>query len=146
MNRTFERSYPWLVAALAATVAYCLGGVFDSARIGNQLSSTISISAILMGFLGTAKAMLLTLSSKRFAWVKSRERVWDGILSYFREALLANFALCIYSLILFSIDVSKIPALAQSLLMPSWAFLVALAVFSFYRVLKVIFALLKQDN
>jgi hypothetical protein len=159
IGRYAEALYPWVVGLVFTVGSYLVGMHFDPGKMSNQLSSIINIAAIFMGFLATAKAMLLSLSSKRLAWVRSHSQVWHQVLSFFKQALMANFVLCIYSLLLFSLDLDKLRHLFPSaewattafnyltnFQMPIWLGLVALSVCSFYRVLNVVFAILKTDN
>ncbi|MFM0736554.1 hypothetical protein PQQ51_04795 [Paraburkholderia xenovorans] len=152
LKRLIERFYPLVIAVVAALGAHHLNLRFESDKYSNQLSSTINVSAILMGFLGTAQAMLLTFNSKTFRGIRGNKRLWALLLSYFRWALLASLALCVFSLILFSIDVKRFAEWqfenfkVDTVLMPCWIALSTFAFLTFYRVVKVIFGLLNDPS
>ncbi|MFP3708168.1 hypothetical protein SB783_29545 [Paraburkholderia sp. SIMBA_009] len=137
---------------VAAIAAHHLDLRFESTKYSNQLSSTINVSAILMGFLGTAQAMLLSFSSKTFRNIRANKHLWGLLLSYFRWALFASLALCVFSLALFSVDVERFTkwqyaSLSVSdFLMPCWIGLSAFAFLTFYRIVRVIFGLLNDPG
>jgi hypothetical protein len=137
-----------VLAVASAVFSYHLQLEFEPAKYSNQLSSTINVSAILMGFLGTAQAMLLSFNSKTFRNIRANKHLWKLLLSYFRWALWAALGLCVFSLVLFSLDTNRFTTWrfdnlpVSKLLMPSWIGLSAFAFLCFYRVVKVIFGLL----
>ena len=147
-DRIWERGYPALIAFCAIFMACHFDVNFSSARISNQLSSAITISAILMGFTGTANAMLLTFNSKRFKEIRENKHLWNLLLTYFRSALWSSLTLCFYSLILLSIDTDQLPVYSvfrisiHSWIMPLWIGSLTFALLSFFRILRAIFALL----
>lgn len=152
VSRIIERSYPALIAIAAGAFAYYFEMRFEQDRYSNQLSSTINVSAILMGFLGTAQAMLLSFNSKTFRNIRANKRIWKLMLAYFRSALLASLGLCVFSLVLFSVDAKRFSAWSvgrvhiEKVLMPVWIILATFAFFSFYRVVRVIFMLLRDST
>ncbi|MES2832758.1 MAG: hypothetical protein V4695_12280 [Pseudomonadota bacterium] len=151
LNRFWERRYPTLISVAVAAIAWYFGLRFDVSRISNQLSSTINISAILMGFTGTANAMLLSFNSKKFLAIRANKNLWYLLLTYFRSSLWAAMFVCFYSLLLFSIDITKIPlsinygAQVEPFLMPVWIGSVVFALLSFFRLLRAVFGILKAE-
>ncbi len=152
VKRIVERFYPIALALVGGVVSYHYGLKFEDSKYSNQLSSTINVSAILMGFLGTAQAMLLSFNSKTFRAIRSNKHLWSMMLSYFRSALLGSMSLCVISLVLFSLDTTRFRSwqLAnvhlEQFLMPIWVGLAIFAFFAFYRVVKVIFLLLNDPT
>ena len=139
-----EASWPFIVGFVAAFVAWFFEWTFSAARYDSQLAATISISSILTGFLGTAQAIMLTVTSARMTWLADNRAVWHHVLAFFRVALLANLALCVWSLILSSTEVSQWPSAAQPFLFPAWVSAVVVAILSFYKALKLLFLLLRR--
>ncbi|HEF4742721.1 hypothetical protein L0Z42_11105 [Burkholderia multivorans] len=152
VRRICERFYPAAFAIIGGVFAFRFDLRFESDKYSNQLSSTINVSAILMGFLGTAQAMLLSFNTKTFRGIRANKYLWALMLGYFRSALLASLALCVFSLILFSVDTSHFnawkvgPVALEGYLAPVWIALAIYAFFSFYRVVRVVFLLLNDPS
>lgn len=141
----WEMFAPVLACAILAYAAFYFEFDFQATRFDNLLSATISISSILMGFLGTANAITLTLTSKRKKWLAENKEVWHLVLLYFKIALLINLVLCVFSLCLFSTDIWISKNRGTPFLFPLWVFLSALSIFSFYRTLNLLFLLLRDE-
>ncbi|EJO30526.1 hypothetical protein [Achromobacter marplatensis] len=139
-----EAAWPLILGTAAATAAWFFNWTFSPARYDGQLAATISISSILTGFLGTAQAIMLTVTSGRMSWLQANRDVWGQVLSFFRVALLANLWLCIWSLVLSSTEIARWPAPLQPLLFPLWVGSVVVAILSFYKALTLLFLLLRR--
>lgn len=139
-----EASWPLIIGVLAAAATWFSGWTFSTARYDSQLAATISISSILTGFLGTAQAIMLTVTSGRMTWLQENQDIWGHVLSFFRVALLANLALCVWSLVLSSTEVSQWPRSARPFLFPLWVGAVTIAILSFYKALTLLFLLLRK--
>jgi len=145
-KRYIERTYPYLLS----------GGLFllmlryeispATGKTDGLLTAAISVSAILMGFLGTAKAMLLSFSSSRFAWMKTNPAVWKILLGYLRSAFRCSVFSCAFSLVILSMDLTKMPDVLKSLLLPCWSAVFVMSVLTFYRVVTVFFSLLESES
>lgn len=153
IGRWVEIMWPWAVALLAGWGAYELQLNLTAQKFDNLLTSTISVTAILMGFLGTSKAMLLSLRTRRYDWMKKNPTVWRLTLSYFRMALFSNFALCLLALIALAVGSETLEShgvllsiQTSKLVLPTWIFLVTLSVTAFYRVLRILFVLLEDRD
>lgn len=139
-----ELSWPFIFGILCAAIAWFFRLDFSMARYDSQLAATISISSILTGFLGTAQAIMLTVTSGRMKWLQENKDIWSQVLSFFRVALLANLALCVCSLILASTELSHWPLAIRPFLFPIWVGSVVIALLSFYKALTLLFLLLRQ--
>lgn len=97
---TVERWYPEVIAIVATGFAYLYG--FELPEDGRRelLSSTISVGAILAGFLGTAKAILMALPSGLMADLRE-SRYMDDLVRYLTAALLSCLGLCFLSVLAF---------------------------------------------
>lgn len=145
-SRWMERSYPYAIAGCLSLLVWYRDLAPAGAKLDSLLTSAISVSAILMGFLGTAKAMLLGFRSPKFAWMKSNSRVWTLLLGYLRSAFVASVFACACSLILLATDPKLMPASIQSLVVPAWVALFAVSVLTFYRVITVFFSILSGER
>lgn len=139
-----ECAWPFLFGLAAGLAAWHSDMTFSSSRLDGQLTATISISSILTGFLGTAQAIMLTVTTRRMEWVTANKDVWSQVLSFFRVALLANLVLCVWSLTLSAIGIDGWPARATPLLFPLWVAAIVVALVSFYKALTLLFNLLRR--
>ncbi|TSH94805.1 hypothetical protein FOZ76_11720 [Verticiella sediminum] len=140
-----EVFYPWVLALAAGAAGYYFDLVPLGARLDAQLSATLTVSSILMGFLGTAKAIVLTTTSSRRKWLSSRPEVWHRVIGFFKSALFANLALSVFSLLLFFVDPTKIPTQVIPALMPLWLALVTGAIFTFFRAVNILFLMVNDS-
>lgn len=140
-----EKYFPVVFAGLTGFALWFFDIRVNPQKLDSVINSAISISAILMGFLGTAKAMLLSFRSPKYTWLKARPVVWGLLLGYFRSALLSNFVLCVASIILLAVSLDKVSDMFVEYVIPIWAGLFAYAISCFYRVLLVFFALLNSE-
>ena len=140
-----ERFYPYAAGMVAAFVLWHFKITPAPAKFDGMLTSAISVSAILLGFLGTAKAMLLGFRSSKFSWMKKRPAVWLLLLSYLKQALYTNLAVCLGSLLLLAVTLSDLPASMLPYMVPAWALAFTVSVTTFYRVVSVFFALLQSE-
>ncbi len=145
-SQVFERAYPYLWAAIAAFLAHKFALTFQSQPVSTQISTSTTVASILMGFLGTGYGLLLSVSSRRIEWAKGHDRVWHTILNFFKVSLIVNFALCVYSIILASINIIALTPKTQNLLFMAWAALMTIAILSFYRAIKIMLGLLRKDE
>lgn len=141
-----ERAYPYLWALIAAAVTYHFKIPLDLHLSETQISTTTTIASILMGFLGTSYGILLSSTTKRIEWAKGKVRIWHTILGFFNQSFVANFALCVYSIIL-SFFVTQSPLTKhEDQIFIAWSFLLTLSIVSFFRAMRVLFGLLRSDS
>lgn len=67
------------------------------------LSSSLTLGAILTGFLATAKAILMTLDSPIMKRLRETDYI-SNVVSYLSQAIWLSFAFCIVTLIGFFVD------------------------------------------
>lgn len=144
-RRLFERSYPYLFAVVAGFAAWHLKAEPSAAKFDGMLGSAISVSAILLGFLGTAKAMLLGFRSAKFSWMKSNPMVWRLLLGYLKVAFRLSFLVCLASLGLLVFDLTQVAEIVKPYIVPGWVLLFSASVITFYRVVSVFFMLLASE-
>lgn len=145
IKRLWEQSWPFLVSGLGAYASFKYG-LITSDRLDGILAPTISVSAILMGFLGTSKAILLSFNSRRLSWLKKKPAMWKLLVRYFRISFTSNFFLCLYTLTLLG-GLSKIETLSGYIegFKACWVFLILLSISTFYRVIDIFFVLLESE-
>lgn len=145
-RRIHEESYPYLWAIIASAATYYFKTPFDLHLSETQISTTITIASILMGFLGTSYGILLSSTTKRIEWAKGKIRIWHAILGFFNQSFVANFALCAYSIVLsFFIAQPRLLKYEDQIII-AWSFLLALSMVSFFRAMRVLFGLLRSDS
>lgn len=145
----WERLYPLLISILLLLLVI----IFDLNPTYNDIqpvvNAGISIGAILLGFLGTAKALLLSLNSKKFLWLKSNKTAWKMLLKYLRSSFLFNIYFCIFSLMFIFISSKKLNFYGYDLnewLTFFWLFLFLMSFLTFYRFINILFNLLSYEN
>ena len=143
--RHVERGYPYFLAKLAGVAAWHFKAEPIPTKFDGMLGSAISVSAILLGFLGTAKAMLLSFRSSKFSWIKSKPTVWRLLLGYLKVAFRISFVVCLVSLGLLIFDITEIPVEIKAYIVPVWVGLFTASVITFYRVVSVFFAILASE-
>lgn len=151
LRNLIERLWPIAVSLAIGVFFYFSAVTLSEKNLNTLFSSTISISAILMGFLGTSKAILLSYSSRKLTWLKSKKDLWQMLIGFFKSSFLANLTLCIFTLILLSgsipqsisLDIKEIPIFR--ILCAFWIALTLYAITSFYRVIDIFFALLSDS-
>lgn len=145
MSRTLEQYWPLILSVVAGLALKLLCVNITEQRFDGQLTSVVSVSAILMGFLGTVKAMLLGFRSKQFEWLKSRKEIWQVFIGYLRTALLASLVLCLLSMGILAFGVNAFPSGVRAYVFPVWVGVVVYSIGTFYRVLHLIFGLLSKE-
>lgn len=143
--RHIERAYPYIVAVSAGLAAWYYKVEPPAAKFDGMLASAISVAAILLGFLGTAKAMLLSFRSAKFTWMKNNPAVWKLLLGYLKASFRLSFIVCLFSLGLLIFDAAKAPCEIREYIVPAWVFLFAASVVTFYRVVSVFFTILSSE-
>ena len=82
--RHFERVYPYLFAAIFAAAYWRFHVQFPTGA--DILNASITVGAILIGFLATAKSIIATLTSEK--WQRFKTSLFFGLLtSYLEEAI-----------------------------------------------------------
>ena len=91
-----EKLSPYILAVSGALLWWTLG---LSLPVGDGiLSSSLTLGAILTGFLATAKAILMTLDSPIMQRIRGTHYIRD-LTSYLSQAIWLSFSFCILSLI-----------------------------------------------
>ena len=97
----WEQSSPYIYGFVASMIWCQLG--FSLPENNEILSSSLTLGAILTGFLATAQAILMAFDSKIMQRVRETDYI-DNIVSYLSQAIWLSFSFCILTLIGFFID------------------------------------------
>lgn len=141
-----EKAYPYGWAFIAAYAMHRWGSSINLALTDSQISNTTTIASILMGFLGTSYGILLSATSRRIEWAKGRQQIWRSILRFFNESFIANFTLCVFSIVLSTVSDRVLSELYEKWILTTWAFLITLALVSFFRAMRILLGLLRPDS
>jgi hypothetical protein len=136
----FEGVLPYLTTTIVVVVWYFwLGAVFPS-KPDNLLLETGTAAAVLIGFLATAKAIVLGLANSPI-FRSLKETGYSNILfRYFFEAVVAGTLLLIASVIGFFFPESGPPKWFEVV----WIAVATAAITNYLRVVGVLFKLIKQ--
>ncbi len=96
MHLYVENSYPYVLAASASYSWYHFKMQFPTDN--DVLSASLTIGAILTGFLATAKTLLMTLDTPVINRIRSTSYSHD-LASYLGEAIWLCFAFCILAMV-----------------------------------------------
>jgi hypothetical protein len=146
ISRYAEQSYPYVIALAMGGACWWLKISIASPKLDSLLTSAISVTAILLGFLGTAKAMLLSFRSAKYSWLKSNKVMWKLLLGYLKSAFNSSFLACIISLFLLVLDTSKAPENITPFITPALITLYGLSIVTFYRVVSAFFSILASET
>lgn len=98
MSKLFwEKWHPYIWGLIALALWYLYEPTFPVDN-NDVLAATLNVSAILMGFLATAKALLMTLDTPVMQKLQSAGYIKD-IASYMREGIHLSFLLCVHSIL-----------------------------------------------
>lgn len=144
MSLTFERWYPAIYALAACAAAWLAGAILpvnDSYRAG-LLSAAISASAIFVGFVATTKSILMTLPSGGIRQQLHDSNYIDDLAIYLNEAMASNLVFCALNIIGFF----PITQQYMSFFFPMWIGLCVFCMASFWRVGRVMTAILRLSK
>lgn len=140
MTLSFERWYPIFFAVAAGAMAW----IVDAALPGKSdltglLSAAISASAIFVGFIATSKSILMALPTGGIRQQLHDSGFKHDLASYLNQAMISNLVFCAFNIIGFF----PIAQEHLSLYSPLWIGLGILCLASFWRVSRVMTAILR---
>ncbi len=101
-----ERYYPFVLGAVALFTAYHFGAVLPTETRKEILAAAISVGAILAGFLGTVKAIMMALPSALLQKLRTSGYM-DVLAEYLGHALFGSLGLSVLSVVgLFPVEES----------------------------------------
>ncbi|GEL74609.1 hypothetical protein MVI01_63930 [Myxococcus virescens] len=115
--------------------------------LGQLFSSTLDLGAIAIGFLATAKAVLLSIQGSPAVTKMRGTGLYEGLLRFILRAIQATFTLAAYSLVAIFLEKAfDHSTLKWQLVVLIWIFLVVTAGLACYRVIDVFFTILSPRD
>ncbi len=137
---SFERTYPILFAASSAIAAWLLDFALPTEATKELLAATISFGAILAGFIGTAKSILMALPAALLSKLRNSTYM-DDLAGYLSSALTGSLITSALSVAGFF----SLPELVRNWYPALWLGSLIYAGISFWRASRIIVLLLKID-
>jgi hypothetical protein len=139
-----ERLYPWIIAVVVTCIAYWMKISVNSVpNMKDVLSAAISVSSIIVRFLGAMASILIAIVNN---WVFKRIRrhnAVDTLVTYLQMPLFSGLGVAGISLYLLIVMPVQRLILAQGLF-DVWAGLTGLFVTSAFRVIDIILRVLRS--
>jgi uncharacterized protein YacL len=136
MPRIWEMIYPALFSLIAGTVIFYSN--LSLKRIENLdliLNSTVTISSIVIAFLGTMVSILISLTNEKVMKRIKDYGAQNTLTGYIAQSIITGLVLAVYSIILFMfLDYNGV---WSNLLLAILAMLLCFFVFSSYRIMRV---------
>ena len=133
---TREKFAPYLLAFSAAIFWYMLE--IELPNEHDVLGASLTLGAILTGFLATAKAIIVATDSPTMQRIRSTDYLTD-LVSYLKEAIWCSFAYCIISLIgFFNLESNQIYG-------TFWIFLGFCSAGTFIRFTNILFKVIESS-
>lgn len=147
-EQTWDKVYPHLTAIFVAGAYFILNYYYPQYSLPKNLkdlfAASASISSIVVGFLATAKATLLSISSGRsIKWMKSGGQ-YQILISYFMTAVHYSIVTAVVSALLLLFNFEKLPPYAAYFVC-FWVFLSVGSLFSGYRIIRLYSTILKNN-
>jgi len=136
MKLFFEKIYPYFFGIIAAVIWLELGCVFPKADA--ILSSTLTVSGILVGFLATSKAILMSMNSPIILELKKSGYIHE-LVNYIGHAIWLNLLFCTINVIGYFITQTS---LSYSTI---WIGMAVAAMMSFVRVTHIMLSIFKYN-
>ncbi|HNO78951.1 MAG TPA: hypothetical protein PKN33_12905 [Phycisphaerae bacterium] len=114
-------------------------------RLGDLMNATISLSAIAIGFLATAKSVILSIKDEAIIRTLKESGDHDRLLGYFMKAIRWSFGLGILSAIGLLIDFEA-DTTPHPWLFSIWLFTLAETGFCSYRVIDLFTRILRATD
>lgn len=137
----FERYYPYIIGIVVGVVAYnqtTFAMPTDASVCTSLLSAAISFSAVLVGFLATMYAVLMTLPSmiRRL----SKLDYVDVVQEYFNSGIVIGLAFSMLNIIaFFGLELTEKP-----LFISLWIMLGSMMFLTFFRVARMMSSIFAQ--
>jgi hypothetical protein len=122
----FEEYIPYLVAVPIGLTVFAHPFHIPAARVGDFVNSSLTVSALLLGFLATSKSILISYRGSRvFSQLKNSGHI---------KKMIGYLMLAIFSSLLWLIISFSMYFVLSGLTLAVWCFLASLSLTSFIRV------------
>jgi hypothetical protein len=147
MANKYDQYYPLIGGVIIAFVYLVLFSFFPKFTISKGFRdifiAAITINAISIGFLATAKAILISINqSKIVKWMKETG-TYNTIIKYFMDALVLSMLCAVWSMFLLLIDFSN-PVKYILFCIATWVFLFTASMLSMYRIVAIFSKILRK--
>jgi hypothetical protein len=146
MTLIWEKRYPAVVAAAVAAAYFYADRRYQLAAPQRDLMGVVvSVSAIAVGFLATAKAILFTIQDRTvIKYFKDSDR-YTTLVDYLMGAIYWSFFSAGLSTLALFFDLTKLNWWECRFGMTIWVFLVVVATLSYFRVLRIFGLILRSQ-
>lgn len=145
-----ERWYP-LALGIIAAILYRFTPASEyqpPETLSALMAAVVSVGGIFVGFLATAKSILVSIDDKEIVKKLKKARYYRAVIAYIRLAILWSFALTIYSAAALLVDFKGTQATPfqwqpwHATLFSVWIFLLVGSIASYYRVAQIFYGVL----
>lgn len=140
-ERFVERIWPYVATPICVAMWWFIGAPFPKPA-GPLLGGALTAIAVLVGFLATAKAIMLSVAASPVFKSLKETGFTSPLFSYMFEALWAGIAFLVFSVVGFFIDSAdrSLPIAYTAIWMAGGT----LAVFLYARITRILFLLLSR--
>jgi uncharacterized protein YacL len=104
MAKLWESCYPYVFAFIFGGVVYFFNwNISEVKHFDLILNATVTISAIIIAFLGTMISILLTLTNTRVMQRIKENGAQNTLTSYISQSIVVGLILAVYSMTLFTL-------------------------------------------
>lgn len=131
-----QRYYPSTLGFLGAVAMYVVAKNYPNSALKNikeLLSAALSIDAIVVGFVATAKSIIVSMDGRRPVENAKRKRSWGLVISYTSDAVNVSVVGMALSAVLLVVDLSH-PTDWHRLVVAVWMGLLVATVSAYHRV------------
>ncbi|MBC8623867.1 hypothetical protein [Bacillus paralicheniformis] len=137
MSRIWEITYPYVFAIAAGITVLCFQWeLTDVKNLSSILNSAVTISSIVIAFLGTMISILITLTTAEIMQRILKYKRGNELTSYIKHAIISGFLLSIYSMLLNMFMEQK--GEISTILLTLFTLLMVLFILSSYRIIQVV--------
>lgn len=142
-----EQAYPYAIAVLSGCAVFYIlqyKGVCVPPTTNTVLQAIINVAAISVGFLATAKSILLSVGDKSSSikWLKDAG-AYKLLLRYFMEAVWLCLLLTVFSTIALLIEPGN--SLPGRLIISVWSVVAVASALACYRIIDLFSRILRMD-
>ncbi len=145
MTRSMERIYPVLTGSIAGLGAVLLKVSGVDVRVRDVLEPSLNVSAIVIGFMATAKAILFSIGHRRVVKQLRKTKYYEDIVDYLKAGIRWAFVLAVTTVIYILFDLPPSNGLWSIVLTSCWVFIAVTMGFSCHRVVTYFAELLLHE-
>jgi len=147
-EENLDKAYPHLFAIIAAGAYLYLNYIYPQhtlpKNLKDLLTASATINSIVVGFLATAKATLLSISGGRaIKWMKTGGQ-YQTLIAYFMTAVHYSIVTAVVSALMLLFNFDKLPPFAAYFVC-FWVFLSVGSLCSGYRIIRLYSTILRQN-